>query len=102
MTKKPLLIVAAGLCWTLVVSEAAFADTRSDQPVADTVITTKVKAELAKDKATHATQIKVTTKDGVVTLSGTVASAAEKKQAEQDASGIKGVTAVTNVLEVKQ
>jgi hyperosmotically inducible protein len=97
-----LLIATAALCWTLVVSDVAFADTRSNQPVADTVITTKVKAELAKDKPTHATQIKVTTKDGVVTLSGTVASAAEKKQAEQHASGVKGVTVVTNVLEVKQ
>jgi hyperosmotically inducible protein len=101
MSKQPVWMATA-LCGALLLSGVTFADTRSDQPVADTVITTKVKAELAKDSATKARDIKVTTKDGVVTLSGTVGSVAEKQKAEQDAATIKGVTGVTNVLEVKE
>src|SRR5215471_20690454 len=81
---------------------AADADSaHTDQPVKDSYITTKVKAELAKDTATKAHEIHVTTKDGVVALSGTVGSKAEKEKAETDARGIKGVVDVNNGLEVK-
>jgi hyperosmotically inducible periplasmic protein len=80
-----------------------FADTATtDHPVKDSYITTKVKAELAKDSSTKAHNIKVTTKDGVVALSGSVTSKAEKEKAETDARGIKGVVDVNNGLEVKQ
>jgi hyperosmotically inducible periplasmic protein len=74
---------------------------KSDQPVKDSFITTKVKAELAKDKGTNARDIHVTTKDGVVMLDGTVASQAEKELAEQDAKKIKGVISVHNGLTVQ-
>jgi hyperosmotically inducible periplasmic protein len=81
---------------------SAFADdVKSDQPVKDSYITTKVKAELAKDKGTSATSIHVTTKDGVVMLDGTVASQAEKELAEKDAKRVKGVVSVHNGLDVK-
>jgi hyperosmotically inducible protein len=74
---------------------------KSDQPVKDSFITTKVKAELAKDKGTSAHDIRVTTKDGVVMLDGTVASQAEKELAEHDAKRVKGVVAVHNGLTVQ-
>ncbi|MFL6604997.1 MAG: BON domain-containing protein [Steroidobacteraceae bacterium] len=77
-------------------------NTGSNQPVGDSYITTKVKAELAKDRATKAKDIKVTTTDGVVVLSGTVRSEAEKQKAEQDTRSIKGVTEVRNELSVGQ
>lgn len=76
-------------------------DVKSDQPVKDSYITTKVKAELAKDKGTSARNIHVTTKDGVVTLDGMVASQAEKELAEKDAKKVKGVLDVHNGLSVK-
>jgi hyperosmotically inducible protein len=76
-------------------------DVKSDQPVKDSFITTKVKAELAKDKGTKAHDIHVTTKDGVVMLDGTVASQAEKELAEKDAKKIKGVSSVHNGLTVQ-
>ena len=72
--------------------------TKSDQPVKDSYITSKVKAELAKDKGTKAHDIHVTTKDGVVMLDGTVGSAAEKELAEKDAKKVKGVLDVHNGL----
>src|SRR5580698_2303827 len=85
------------------VAGAAFADDssmKSDQPVTDSYITSKVKAELTKDSTTKARHIHVTTKDGVVMLKGNVNSDAEKQKAEQDASGVKGVTHVENDLNV--
>src|ERR1700726_4432902 len=87
-----------------IVAGAAFADQstmKSDQPVTDSYITTKVKAELAKDSTTKARHIHVTTKDGVVMLKGNVNSDAEKQKAEQDASAVKGVSHVENDLTVK-
>jgi hyperosmotically inducible periplasmic protein len=99
MTGRKLLIATSVACLTLATG-GAFADTKSDQPVTDTVITTKVKAELAKDKATKATEIHVDTKDGVVNLNGAVGSLAEKEKAEADARAVKGVVAVTNNLRV--
>ena len=95
---------AAGIVSLGLVTGAAFADDtnmKSDQPVTDSYITTKVKAELAKDSATKARHIHVTTKDGTVVLKGMVGSDMEKQQAEQDASGIKGVAHVENDLTVK-
>lgn len=62
--------------------------------VADSWITTKVKSEFATTKDVHATEISVETTDGVVALSGTVSSAAEKVKAEELARNIKGVKRV--------
>ena len=61
---------------------------------ADAWITTKVKSEFATTKGVEATDISVSTRDGVVTLSGHVGSAAEKTKAEQVARAVKGVKSV--------
>jgi hyperosmotically inducible periplasmic protein len=74
---------------------------KSDQPIKDSYITTKVKAELAKDQGTKARDIHVNTKDGVVSLTGLVGSKAEKELAEQDAKRVKGVLDVHNDLTVQ-
>jgi hyperosmotically inducible protein len=68
--------------------------------VTDTVITTKVKTELARDKSTKATDINVETKDGIVMLDGSVSSMAEKQKAEADARSVDGVRDVKNNLRV--
>ena len=83
------------------VGGVAWADTHgSHQPIKDSYITTKVKAELAADHATSSRDIHVETVDGVVTLSGVVRSDAEKDRAEQDAMRIKGVAKIHNDLKV--
>ncbi len=70
--------------------------------LSDSVITTKVKAEFAKDKAVHATTVKVDTDaNGVVTLSGTAKTKAEAEKAESIAKGVKGVTSVKNDITVE-
>jgi hyperosmotically inducible protein len=94
----------AGLVGLAFAAGAVFADDttmKSDQPVTDSYITTKVKAELAKDSTTKARHIHVTTKDGTVMLKGMVASDMEKQKAEQDAGGVKGVAHVENDLTIK-
>lgn len=95
------LVAAAAAAMAVTASGARADDVKSDQPVKDSFITTKVKAELAKDKGTKAHDIRVTTKDGVVMLDGTVTTQAEKELAERDAKKIKGVVAVHNGLSVQ-
>ena len=70
--------------------------------LSDSVITTKVKAEFAKDKAVSATHVKVDTdSNGVVTLSGTAKSKAEAEKAVTIAKNTKGVTSVKNEILVE-
>ncbi len=66
----------------------------SEQPVTDTWITTKVKAELATTDGVKSTDISVTTVDGVVTLSGVLSSATGVDKAVAAARSIKGVKSV--------
>lgn len=66
----------------------------SDQPVGDTWITTKVKARLLADDDVAGLQVDVETVNGVVTLTGDVASQAQADEAERIASEIEGVTRV--------
>ena len=61
---------------------------------ADAWITTKVKTELGTTKGVTATDINVTTNDGVVTLTGNVESSMEKNHAVRIARQIKGVKSV--------
>ena len=60
----------------------------------DSWITTKVKADLLASSNVPGTEIKVETVNGVVSLSGAVATQAEKDKAVATAKGIKGVTRV--------
>lgn len=66
----------------------------SDQPGSDTWITTKVKADLLTTKDVSGLDLKVETVNGVVSLSGDVASKAEADRAISVAQGIEGVTRV--------
>lgn len=71
--------------------KAATAQHDSHQPVDDTWITTKVKADLLASSNVPGTEVKVDTVNGVVTLSGTVATQAEKDKAIKVTRAIKGV-----------
>jgi hyperosmotically inducible periplasmic protein len=101
MKRNYVSVLVASAAMAMTAAGARAGDVKSDQPVKDSFLTTKVKAELAKDKGTNARDIHVTTKDGVVMLDGTVASQAEKELAEHDAKRIKGVVAVHNGLTVQ-
>jgi osmotically-inducible protein OsmY len=67
----------------------------------DAAITTKIKAELAKDPVAKATQVKVETYNGVVQLSGFVDSQQSASRAAELARSVPGVSAVRNDIRVK-
>lgn len=69
-------------------------DTSLGQKVDDTWITTKVKTELATTEGVSSTEISVKTVDGVVTLSGALASDLAVKKAVAAARSVKGVRQV--------
>ena len=75
-------------------NDSMSSDTSLGTKVSDTWITTKVKSDFATTEGVDMTDISVDTKDGVVTLSGTAGSQAEKRKAIQTAKSIKGVKAV--------
>ena len=67
----------------------------------DALITTKIKAEHAKDKDVSATKIHVDTNNGVVTLTGTAKSKAEADKAVALAKGVKDVKSVKNEIKIE-
>jgi osmotically-inducible protein OsmY len=67
----------------------------------DATITTKVKTAVLAEPGLKTLQIDVDTKNGVVTLAGTVDSTALKERATQVAQGVSGVRSVDNNLAVK-
>jgi osmotically-inducible protein OsmY len=69
--------------------------------VTDSWITTKVKTALVEDKLVKSTEVNVETYKGVVQLSGFVGSDTAMKEAVKVAGGVKGVTNVTNNMQVK-
>jgi osmotically-inducible protein OsmY len=77
---------------------AAASDTA--EATADAAITAKVKTKFLADSSIAGLKIDVDTKDNVVTLSGTVASAAEKKRAVEVARATDGVKRVVDRLKL--
>ena len=76
---------------TFAADQATTSSAQSEQPVTDTWITTKVKAELATTEGIKSTEISVTTKNGLVTLSGVVNAKAQVQKAVAVARAVKGV-----------
>ena len=81
---------------------AANASAKMGDKIDDAVITTSVKAELAKDSNLSALKINVDTDNGRVALKGTAPSTAAREQATTLAQNVKGVTSVDNQLTVQQ
>lgn len=105
--KKPFHVLVA--CATLITAAGAFTGGCASTPtrestgeyVDDSAITTKVKAELARDSSVSALDVKVNTYKGQVQLSGFVDTADQKSHAEQIARGVSGVQSVQNRITVK-
>jgi hyperosmotically inducible protein len=96
MLASALTAAAAGTAMAAGQQEAAMAGaTKTGSATTDEAITSKIKASLADQK-----QIGVTTADGVVTLSGTVASTDVGTKAIQVASAVPGVKEVKSELTV--
>jgi osmotically-inducible protein OsmY len=70
-------------------------------PGTDPAITTTIQARFFGDEAIKARDVEVDTDEGVVTLSGTVESEAERARAVQLAQQVEGVTRVENEISVE-
>jgi osmotically-inducible protein OsmY len=100
---KTLMSIVLFLGFALLVglSVASYAAESVGNVVDDTVITTTVKAELAKDvRLATLTSIEVSTTQGVVTLAGKVHNSEEKAMVEQKVRGVNGVVKVNNELHI--
>ena len=102
MKLRKITTLVAGLTF---VGLAACTPTRTQksagEAIDDGVITTRVKAELARDSRTSALHTNVETFRGTVQLNGFVASADEKAEAARVARGVPGVQRVDNNLKVE-
>jgi osmotically-inducible protein OsmY len=96
-------------CFMLVVLITGFAACASTSKqegageyVDDSVITTKVKSQLAADDFLKSFEISVETYKGIVQLSGFVGSQQAVDKAGEIARGVQGVKSVENDLNVKK
>jgi osmotically-inducible protein OsmY len=71
------------------------------EALSDAGLTAKIKSKMALDDTTHASRIDVGTSDGIVTLRGTVGSAAEQQRAVQLARETAGVKNVKDELRIR-
>lgn len=89
------------LCFALIAGGCASHGTSIGTKIDDTVITTKVKAALYDDEQVRGTAVQVQTVDGVVQLSGFVATQAEANRAAQIARGVDNVRSVQNKMTIR-
>jgi osmotically-inducible protein OsmY len=75
-------------------------DSTPGDKIDDASITAQVKASLMAHRSTSALHTKVSTSDGVVTLSGVAKNAAEKSLVTKLATDINGVTSVINNMTI--
>ncbi len=96
-----LVRIALGVVTLVVLAGAAGAQQRdAGDTVKDAWITTQVQAKFFLDPVVKGTNIDVDTLNGVVTLSGTVRSAAEQMAAVNKAREVDGVTKVIDTLKL--
>ncbi len=79
---------------------AARAAQRVDETLAEAALTTKIKAKIALDDTVKSANVSVHTKNGIVTLSGTVNSAMMRDRILQLAKETSGVKSVVNEIRV--
>jgi len=72
------------------------------EKIDDASITAQVKGSLVSHRSTSALKTKVTTNDGVVTVSGTARNAAEKALVTKLATDINGVSSVVNNMVIEE
>jgi hyperosmotically inducible protein len=82
--------------------KAAVAAQKVKETVSEAALTTKIKAKMALDDSVKARAIDVTTDGTTVTVSGNVASAAERERTVALARETAGVTRVIDRLQIRQ
>lgn len=73
---------------------------RSDHPIDDSMITTKIKGKFLKDKQVRKDNIEIKTLNGAVELTGTASTRASARRAAVLARQVAGVKSVKNDVEI--
>jgi hyperosmotically inducible periplasmic protein len=73
---------------------------KAGEKIDDGALTTKVKAQLLETGDVKSTHIHVKSRNGVVSLTGTVPTAADKTAAGEATEKVSGVTSVRNHLKI--
>ncbi len=68
--------------------------------LSDTALTTKIKSKMELDDTLQSTSVHVSTSNGIVTLTGTAATRAERQRAVQLARETRGVQNVVDRIEI--
>jgi|APDOM4702015248_1054824.scaffolds.fasta_scaffold08109_2 hyperosmotically inducible protein len=85
-----------------VAAGANTAVSRTEEAVAEAALTSKIKAKMALDDLVKAANIDVDTSRHIVTLTGDVASAEERRRAVRLAKETAGVTEVVDHLRIRK
>ncbi len=101
MKRVNAFVVAAVGCTAFLAGVAFAADNGSAAP-SDAQITQRVMGKLSVDDPQMVRYIQVSTKDGVVTLSGLALNGLDEAKALKDASSVEGVVKVENRLSLDQ
>ncbi|HTW38446.1 MAG TPA: BON domain-containing protein [Steroidobacteraceae bacterium] len=100
MARKTVLAMAAALGGAVLAGGAAWAASAPSGETADARITQQVEHKLSRDFPNSADRMRVSTQDGVVTLSGFADSGLAELQAIKDARAVPGVMHVKDQLQV--
>lgn len=98
---KPFVSAAVG-CLGLLAGAGFASSAHSADAVTDSQVTGRVMGKLAVDDPEIARLVQVSTKDGVVTLSGTAYTGQQVIKLLKDAESVAGVVKVQNRLAVEQ
>ena len=105
ITKLATITLVAGALMLPIAGYSADSDSDRSSPkafVQDSVITTKIKAELAAEQLSSMVHIRVDTdKKGVVSLTGNARNQEDVDKAVAIARGVEGVSSVKNRIKVK-
>ena len=92
------LVVAGAIALQVAPLTALHAQETNNKKIADPEITSAVEERFLFDKAVPWSFVDITTKDGIVTLSGTVDNLLAKERATRIAESVKGVRSVVNTI----
>jgi osmotically-inducible protein OsmY len=101
--KNRLFVLAAAslLMGSLAATGSAFAEETVGEKIDDAALLAKIKTNLLRSPEVEGLDLNVDVKNGVVTLSGTAATIAERSSAERIAQTASGATKVENRIVLK-
>lgn len=102
MFRTKFLVSAAVGSLALLAGAGFSANAHAAGAASDSQVTGRVMGKLAVDDPEVAPRIQVSTKDGIVTLSGTAYTGQQALKALRDAQSVAGVVKVQNHLSIEQ